>query len=78
MPESTRLNIVRQALDDILERLSELAPTARVRELRTKAMGYDRAVRGWESRPPTEQERSAMLRNVIDLNVDVIAAGKTP
>lgn len=78
MPESTRMNIVRQALDDILERLSDLAPTARVRELRTKAMAYDRTVRAWESRPPTEQERSAMLRSVIDLNVDVIAAGKAP
>ncbi len=78
MPESTRMNIVRQALDDILERLSDLAPNARVRELRAKAMAYDRAVRAWESRPPTEQERSAMLKHVIDLNVEVIAACRAP
>jgi hypothetical protein len=77
MPESTRLSICKQALDDILERLNEMPATPRVRELRAKATSYERVVRAWDARPPTEQERSAMLKNVIDLNVEVIAAGKT-
>jgi hypothetical protein len=54
-----------------------MPPTQRVRELRAKATSYERVVRAWDTRPPTEQERSAMLKNVIDLNVEVIAAGKT-
>jgi hypothetical protein len=76
MPQSTRINIVRQALDDILERLSELPPSGKLQELKTKASSYDRLVRLWETRPPTEAERSVMLKSVLDLNVEVIAAGK--
>jgi len=78
MPESTRLNIVRQSLDDILERLSEMPATPRVRELRARALSYDLTVRGWDRRAPSEGDRASMLKNVLDLNVDVIAAGKTP
>src|ERR1700733_605536 len=43
--KSTRLNIVTQSLHDSLERLRDMPATARVRELRTKAQAYERAVR---------------------------------
>jgi hypothetical protein len=78
MPPSTRIAIVRQALDDILERLDEMTASSRVVELREKARSYDLLVRGWDSRPPTEEARAALLKTVLELNVAVIEAGKTP
>ncbi len=76
-PGSTRLAIVEQALIDTLERLRDLSPSPRVRELRAKAEGYERALRAWSTRPPTEEQRAALLRLVLELNVEVIALGRT-
>jgi hypothetical protein len=73
---STRLAIVEQALIDTLERLRDLPPGPRVRELRTKAEVYERALRAWTTRPPTEEQRSALLRLVLELNVEVIDLGR--
>jgi len=73
---STRLAIVEQSLIDTVERLSELPPGPRVRELRAKAEGFERALRTWSARPPTEEQRAALLKLVLDLNVDVIALGR--
>jgi hypothetical protein len=74
--ESTRLAIVEQSLIDTMERLRDLTPGPRVRELRSKAEGYERALRACVSRPPTEEQRAALLRLVLELNVEVIALGK--
>ncbi len=74
---STRLAIVEQALVDTLERLRDLQASPRVRELRAKAEGYERALRAWSTRPPTEEQRAALLRLVLELNVEVIALGRT-
>jgi len=73
---STRLAIVEQSLIDSLERLSELPAGPRVRELRAKAEGFERALRTWAVRPPTEEQRSALLKLVLDLNVEVMALGR--
>jgi hypothetical protein len=78
MAESTRLAIVQQALTDIVERLAEMPTTPKVVELRHKASSYDVVVRTWEARPPTETARAAMLKNVLDLSVEVMAAGNAP
>jgi hypothetical protein len=75
---STRLAIVEKSLFDTLERLRELAPSPRVREIRAKAEGYERALRAWVTRPPTEEQRSALLRLVLELNLEVIALGRSP
>jgi hypothetical protein len=75
--ESTRLAIVEQAIADTLERLQDLVPGPRARELRAKAEGYERAHRAWVTRPPTEEQRSALLRLVLELNVEVIDLGKS-
>ncbi len=75
--KSTRLSIVKQGLTDILERVAEMPSTPRVRELRAKALTYERAVRSWDMQAPSEEQRSAMMRCVIDLNVEVMSAGKT-
>jgi hypothetical protein len=74
--ESTRLAIVEQAIVDTLERLQDLGAGPRVRELRAKAEGYERALRAWSTRPPTEEQRAALLRLVLELNVEVIDLGK--
>jgi len=74
---STRLNIVEKSLADTLERLRELPPGPRVRELRAKAEGFERALKAWAARPPTEIQRSTLLKLVLDLNVEVMTAGRT-
>ena len=74
--KSTRLAIVEQSLEDILDRLESLSPNARVRELRAKARVYERAVRQWPTQPPTEEQRAAMLKCVIELNVEVMQLGR--
>ena len=74
--KSTRLSIVRQGLTDILERLAEMPVSPRVRELRSKAMTYERAVRGWDAQPPSDETRTAMMKCVIDLNVEVMGIDK--
>ena len=73
---STRLAIVEASLNDTIERLSELPPGPRVRELRTKAEGFQRALRTWAISPPTEEQRAALLRLVLELNVEVMALGR--
>lgn len=75
--QSIRLSIVHQALTDIVERLAELPLTQDVRELRIQAAAYTRLVRAWEVTPPSDDTRSEMMRKLIDLNVKVIAVGRT-
>ncbi len=74
---STRLAIVESSLIDTMERLSDLPPGPRVRELRARAEGFERALRAWTINPPTEPQRAALLKLVLDLNVEVIALGRT-
>jgi hypothetical protein len=74
--KSTRLAIVEQSLADTVERLRELPPGPRVRELRAKAEGYDRALRAWLMRAPTEEQRAALLKLVLELNVEVMKVGR--
>jgi hypothetical protein len=76
-PRSTRLAIVEQSLVDTIERLRDLPAGPRVREMRAKAEGYERALRVWSTRPPTEEQRATLLKLVLELNVEVIALGRT-
>jgi hypothetical protein len=73
---STRLAIVEQSIADTLARLRELPPGPKVRDLRVKAEGYERALRIWKMRPPTEEQRAALLKLVLELNVEAIALGR--
>jgi hypothetical protein len=70
---STRVAIVEKSLQDTVERLAELPPGPRVRELRAKAEGYERALRAWAMRPPSAEQRAALLKLVLELNVEVMA-----
>jgi hypothetical protein len=69
---STRLAIVEKSITDTIERLSELPPGPRVRELRAKAEGFERALRSWSARPPTEEQRSTLLKLVLELNMETM------
>jgi hypothetical protein len=74
---STRLAIVEQALIDRMERLRDMPAGPKTRDLRSKAEGYERALRAWVTRPPTEEQRGALLKLVLELNVEVIALGRS-
>ena len=47
-----------------------------MRELRAKAEGYERALRAWMLRAPTEEQRATLLRLVLELNVEAMALGR--
>ncbi|MEI7892253.1 MAG: hypothetical protein WCI05_04150 [Myxococcales bacterium] len=70
------MSIVEQSLADSLERLRELPSMPRVRELRNRALAYDRAVRSWVRSPPSDEQRSALVRLVLDLNMEVMEVGR--
>jgi hypothetical protein len=78
--KSTRISIVEQSLSDILERLADLHPTEKtllkLRELRTRAFAYERTTKAWVANPPSEAQRQAMLKLVIELNVAVMELSK--
>jgi hypothetical protein len=76
-PASTRLAIVEKSLTDTIERLRELAPSPRTRELRAKAEGFERALRAWTVRPPTEEQRATLLKLVLELNMEVMKVGRS-
>jgi hypothetical protein len=73
---STRLAIVEKSLTDTLERLREMPPGPRVREIRTKAEGFLRVARAWSVTPPSEGQRVARLKLALDLNVEAMALGR--
>ena len=73
---STRIAIVRQALDDIVERLNEWATASACSscaEKQTRTTAWSAC--GTRIRPPKRFE-AAMLKGVIELNVEVIEVGK--
>ena len=51
--------------------------SARVRgKLRSRAQAYERALQGWKTLLPTEEQRAALLRLVLELHVEVITLGR--
>jgi hypothetical protein len=73
---STRLAIVETSLADTLARLSELPDGPRVRELRRKAEGFRRVLRAWSTTPPSTGQRAALVKLVLELNVEAMALGR--
>ena len=73
---STRLAIVEQALADTLDRLDELPAGPRVRALRAQALTYQRIVHNWSTDPPNDEQRSAMVDLVLQLNIAVMKAAE--
>ena len=73
--KSTRLDIVRTALDDIVARLTEATPSEVVRDLRRQAARYERMVVAWQTTAPSEEERSRVMREVLELEMTVMKLG---
>jgi hypothetical protein len=75
---STRFSIVEHALGDVGERLRELEPTRETDALREQARQLEAEMLLWEERPPDEPTRVALLKRVLDLNIEIIRAGGAP
>ncbi len=76
VPDSTRLAIIAQALEDALERLAELPESPQVRRLKARALAYRSAVQGWSLSPPSVERREAMVDLVLQLNIEVMKAAE--
>jgi hypothetical protein len=72
---STRFDIVKSALADIVVRLAEAAQTDAISVLRTRAADYERVVASWEYLHPTEEERASVMSEVLELNLAVMRVG---
>lgn len=72
---TTRFSIVEHALADVVERLSELPPSRDSEKLRALAREYETQMDQWRQQPPDEEQRAELLKNVLDLSVEVIKAG---
>lgn len=75
---STRLEIVKHAINDVLERLNEQPASPTIRELRTRALAYRNTVERWEIVLPSEESRAALVSSVIELNLEVMRLGRLP
>jgi hypothetical protein len=76
---STRFHIVRCALEDIRERLDDLAPTARRDELAVEALSCAEAAARLEAAIGVSVDaREALVRRIVDLEIAVLELGRTP
>jgi hypothetical protein len=80
MGTSTRLSIVRDALDEVVARLDDLPSSPATRGLRVRAFTYRSALDRWVVSPPSEAQREALLKVVLELNIQVmrVARGDPP
>jgi hypothetical protein len=72
MATSTRLAIVRDALDEAVARLDDLPSSPAARSLRVRAMTYRSALDRWVTLPPSAAQREALLRVVLELDIEVM------
>jgi hypothetical protein len=69
--------IVRGALDEAVARLDELSPSPEMRNLRVRALAYRAALDRWLVLPPSEEQRSALMRVVLELDIEVKRLAQT-
>jgi len=69
---SSKLSVVRDAIDVVLRGLSTLPSSPEIDELRKKAEGFRREAEGWSSAPPTAEDRERLMKLVLKLHVDVL------
>ena len=74
--KSTRFSSSRSRSKTAWSACADLPATPRVRELRMKALAYERAVRACVITPPTEEQRAAMVKLVLEMNVEVMGLSK--
>jgi hypothetical protein len=71
---SSKLSVVRDAVDVVVRRLSALPPSPEIDELRKKAEGFRREAEGWSSAPPTAEDRERLMKLVLKIHVEVTKA----
>ncbi len=69
---STRLAIIQHALDDAEARLAEVPTSAATRAIRVRLQGYRRALDRWQTTPPAETQREALLKAVLEMELEVM------
>jgi hypothetical protein len=60
----------------ILERLGRIEDSPHKRELRARALSYERIVRNWATVAPSGPQRDAAFELVAELHAKVIEAGR--
>ncbi|MBK6463802.1 MAG: hypothetical protein IPF92_22775 [Myxococcales bacterium] len=76
MARSTRISIVEQSLQDIMERILELPRGPAAVELHRKAREIALSVAAWQRVAPSREDRQTALGRVLALNIEVINAKK--
>jgi hypothetical protein len=75
---SRRLALVRDAIEIVVRRLSTLPPSPELEELRLRAEECLRQADGWAHRPPTVEEREAVMKRVLGLHTAVVRLERKP
>jgi hypothetical protein len=73
-----RLTVIKEAIDVVLRRLSALAPSHEVDELRAKAEEFLRTTAGWTASHPPAQEKERLMMRVLKLHVDAAKLERKP
>jgi hypothetical protein len=68
---SKRLALARDAIEVVVRRLSALMPSPEVEDLWHRVEDCRQQVDGWAQRPPTVEEREAVMKRVLGLHTAV-------
>jgi hypothetical protein len=68
---SRRRSAVKNAIDEVLRRLSALPTSPGVEAVRAKAEGYLRETDSWTASQPVALEKERLMKRVLKLHVDV-------
>jgi vacuolar-type H+-ATPase subunit E/Vma4 len=68
---SRRLSITRDAVEIVLRRLSSMATSPEVEDLRARAQECLQKVEGWKVAAPTAEERDRLMKRILNLHVEV-------
>ena len=75
--EKSRETLIVDALSEVFALLAVTAATPHVRELRTQARFYDRAIKNWTMVPPTFARLDAMFVLVVELYDKALAVKRS-
>jgi hypothetical protein len=64
-----QLTMVRDAIEVVMRRLSSIAPSPEVEELRTTAEEYMRQTDSWRVSPPPNGEHDDFMKRVLKLHM---------
>jgi hypothetical protein len=76
MRSSTRLGIVRRALEDVMRQLDRLPTTPETSALRGRLSAHQALIDRWQSSPPSPEERVSLMQTVIDLQLEVMTVAR--